>query len=89
MPISTITVGHLGHEAQYTEGSLTGIRISRSIYLTRSKFNIQRAFSFLNIFHQRQDSKTCVKRPLKNRQRKILMTNGSLFKVESIAECSF
>ena len=33
-------------------------------------------------------SKTCVKRPLKSRQAKILMTNGSLMKVESIAECS-
>ena len=33
-------------------------------------------------------SKSCLKRPLKNRQRKILMTNGSLMKVESIAECS-
>ena len=32
-------------------------------------------------------SKTCVKRPLKNRHN-ILMTNGSLMKVESIAECS-
>ena len=33
-------------------------------------------------------SKTCVKQPLKFRQKKILMTNGSLMKVESIAECS-
>ena len=33
-------------------------------------------------------SRTCVKRILKNRQNKILMTNGSLMKVESIAECS-
>ena len=33
-------------------------------------------------------SKTCVKRPLKNRQNKILMTNGRLMKVRSIAECS-
>ena len=31
---------------------------------------------------------TCVKQPLKNRQTKILMKNGSLLKVESIAECS-
>ena len=31
-------------------------------------------------------SKTCVKLPLKNRQKKILMTNGSSMKVESIAE---
>ena len=33
-------------------------------------------------------SKTCVKRPLKNRQNKamILITNGSLMNVESIAE---
>ena len=33
-------------------------------------------------------SKTCLKRPLKSKQTKILMTNGSLLKVESIAECS-
>ena len=33
-------------------------------------------------------SKTCVKWPLKNRQKIILMTNGSLMQVESFAECS-
>ena len=33
-------------------------------------------------------SKTCLKRPLKNRANKELMTNGSLMKVKSIAECS-
>ena len=33
-------------------------------------------------------SKTCVKRPLKINKTKILMTNDSLMKVESIAECS-
>ena len=33
-------------------------------------------------------SKTCLKRSLKNRQTKVLKTNGSLMKVESIAECS-
>ena len=34
-------------------------------------------------------SKTCLKRPLKNRQKNlILMTNGSLMEVKSIAECS-
>ena len=32
-------------------------------------------------------SKTCVKRPLKKDKMKILMTNGSLMNVESIAEC--
>ena len=32
--------------------------------------------------------KTSVKRPLKNIQKKILMPNGGLMKVESIAECS-
>ena len=32
--------------------------------------------------------KTCLKRPLKYRQKNVLMTNGSLMKVESIAECS-
>ena len=39
---------------------------------------------FLNPFLY---SKTCLKRPLKNRQKKVLTTNGSLMKVESIAEC--
>ena len=33
-------------------------------------------------------SKTCIKRPLKKDKSKILMTNGSLMKVQSIAECS-
>ena len=33
-------------------------------------------------------SKTCLKLPLKQRQTKILMANGSLMKVQSIAECS-
>ena len=42
------------------------------------------------IWWLRKYSKTCVKRTLKNRQNKdhILMTNGSLMKVEIIAECS-
>ena len=33
-------------------------------------------------------SKTCVNWPLKSRQKKVLMTTGSLMKVERIAECS-
>ena len=34
-------------------------------------------------------SKTCLKRPLKNRQNKeVLKINGSLMKVDIIAECS-
>ena len=33
-------------------------------------------------------SKTRHKRPLKNRKKAVLMTNGSLMKVQSIAECS-
>ena len=33
-------------------------------------------------------SKTCVKQPLKKAQTNILMINGSLMEVESIAECS-
>ena len=33
-------------------------------------------------------SKTCLKQPLKTDKTKILMTNGSLIQVESIAECS-
>ena len=34
-------------------------------------------------------SKTYLNQPLKNRQKKILMANGSLMKVESIAEGAF
>ena len=41
-------------------------------------------FSGLNVRY----SKTCLKRPLKNRQTKVLKTNSSLMKFESIAECS-
>ena len=33
-------------------------------------------------------SKTCLKQPLKIDKTKILMTNGSFMKVQSIAECS-
>ena len=33
-------------------------------------------------------SKTCLKRPLRTDKTKVLKTNGSLMKVESIAECS-
>ena len=36
----------------------------------------------------KQTSKTCVKRPLKIDISKVLMENGSLMEVESIAECS-
>ena len=35
-----------------------------------------------------QYSKTCLEQPLKKDKTKILITNGSLMKVESIAECS-
>ena len=38
--------------------------------------------------HSCNPVQTCVKQPLKNSQTKILMTNGGLMKVESIAECS-
>ena len=40
------------------------------------------------IIQENTYSETRLNRPLKNRQTKILMTNGSLMKVESIAECS-
>ena len=35
-----------------------------------------------------QYNKTCLKQPLKKDKTKILITNGSLLKVERIAECS-
>ena len=41
-----------------------------------------------NLLDALEYSKTCVKRPIKKDKTKILMTNGSLMQVESIAECS-
>ena len=35
-----------------------------------------------------QNSKTCLKQPLKNDKTKILIANGNLMKVKRIAECS-
>ena len=46
---------------------------------------------YLFIFYQinfHKYSKTCLKRPLKNRQNKALIVNGSFMKVESFSECS-
>ena len=46
-------------------------------------------FSLLSCRHKEGTySKTCPKRPLKKDKTKILMTDGSLMKVESISECS-
>ena len=41
-----------------------------------------------NILNLHVYSKTCLKGPLKIDKTGVLMTNGSLMKVESIAECS-
>ena len=46
---------------------------------TEIRLNLQNKYSY---------SKTCLKRPLKNRKTKVLTENGSLMKVQSIAECS-
>ena len=40
------------------------------------------------MFPKHKYNKTCVKWPIKNRQTMLLITNGSLMKVVSIAECS-
>ena len=44
----------------------------------------------LIVFYQDlgDNSKTCLKRPLKIDKTKVLMENGSLMKINSIAECS-
>ena len=42
----------------------------------------------LKRIHQQVQYKACLKRPLKIDKTKILKTNGSLMKVESIEECS-
>ena len=46
-------------------------------------------FIFQQVYQlHRTESKTCLKQPLKKDKTKILITNGSLMKIESIAECS-
>ena len=48
---------------------------------------LRKQLILMTVFKMRY-SKTCLKWSLKNRQKKTLMINGSLMKVESIAECS-
>ena len=52
--------------------------------------SVQISFFVLTYFVQVfwEYSKTCLKQPLKRDNTKVLKTNGSLMKVESIAECS-
>ena len=59
--------------------------VSKSVVLLPKK-NESRFLWYHN--GTRKNSKTCVKRPLKIDKIKVLMTTGSLTKVESIAECS-
>ena len=65
-----------------------GSEMIKSIYYY-SHFNIWRSEieagvqNFFNIY-----SKNCLKQSLKIDKTKVLMANGSLMKVESIAECS-
>ena len=55
----------------------------------RATKTICRAVMLIRILKTKIYSKTCLKRPLTNRKKtKVLKTNGSLMKVESIAECS-
>ena len=42
----------------------------------------------IQFFLKKKYSKTCFKQPLKKDKTKVLITNGSLKQVESIAECS-
>ena len=61
------------------------------IVILHAKQPVKCHYSFflqVNTCKALSDSKTCLKRPPQNRQNKSLKTNGSLMKVESIAECS-
>ena len=62
----------------------TLIRLSCTVSFILSTLGTSTVLKMCNIFY----IKTCLKRPLKHRQTKVLKTNDSLMKVESIAECS-
>ena len=78
-------------------GLATYMNFCRDYFLLNADSSKQsRSWSALQICRTDQDlhymlyaySKTCVKRPLKNRQNKDLkLTTGSLMQVKSIAEC--
>ena len=54
-----------------------------SLWVYESYFDTSRSTIQVTFIY----SKTCLKRPLKIDKIKVLMENGSLMKVESIAEC--
>ena len=51
-------------------------------------FTVCFVYLIIPVYQNQPYSKTYVKLPLKKDKTNILMTNGSLMKVESIAECS-
>ena len=69
------------------------ILVVKKSYFNKKNMCIQLTASLMNSTNQNvhvgsQYSKTCLKQPLKKDKTKILITNGSLIKVRSIAKCS-
>ena len=61
----------------------------RKLWILRYPMNTQRRLILLGWIARLIYSKTCLKRPRKKKDKtQILMTNGSLMQVKSIAECS-
>ena len=59
------------------------------IRLSNMNFRVKRIYKYtLENMTKYNYSKTCLKRTFKKDKTKILMTNGSLMQVKSIAECS-
>ena len=70
--------------ARLARDMLGGNGICDEYHVIRHVMNLEAVNTYEGMY-----SKTCVKRPLyKKGKTKILMTNGSLMKVKSIAECS-
>ena len=87
---SKVDGNDLDHPGNSVGKSTLQVKTSSKICLLLLKNNLfgqRRPQVKMTRISQCKESKTCVKRPLKNRQKtKILMTNGSLMKVGRIAE---
>ena len=68
--------------------SKAGGPVDQSFLVVKKSHCESRNSTKQNVHVGSQYSKTCLKQPLKKDKAKILLTNGSLMKVKSIAECS-
>ena len=88
--------GSLSHDFKILPLTLQGSGPRGPILFSCEKFHLNKNLSYREstnsakqkVHEGSQYSKTCLKQPLKKDKTKILIINGSLMKVKSIAKCS-